>query len=80
VLAVSKTGYRVYIGPRAQSLGFAGLAKVGDQRILGANAVIILDIYHEAPGKASSHQLHRRSVQVNLYSIVAMTSTQDNVT
>jgi hypothetical protein len=55
VPAVSKTGYRVYMGPTTQSLGFAGFAKVGDQRILGANPAIILDIYHEAPGKTSSH-------------------------
>ena len=80
MLAVPKIGYRVYIGPRAQSVGFAGFTKVGDQRILGASAAIILTFYHEAPGKVSSHHLHRRAVQVNLDSIVTMTSTQGNVT
>ena len=41
IVAVAKTGYWACIGLGAQSLGFA---KVGDQRILGANADIIFDI------------------------------------
>jgi hypothetical protein len=77
IVAVPKTGYRACIGLGAQSLGFA---KVGDQRILGANADIIFDIYHDAHGVASLRQLHRRSVRVNIYSIVTITSTQGNVT
>jgi serine acetyltransferase len=77
IAAVPKTGYRACIGLGAQFLGFA---KVGDQRILGANADIVFDIYHDAHGVASLRQLHRRAVQVNLDSIVTMTSTQGNVT
>jgi len=72
VLAVPKTGYRVSIGLGAQSPGFAN---VGDQRIFGANAAVIMDIYHHAVGVESLHQLHRRSIRVNLYSLVTMTST-----
>jgi serine acetyltransferase len=77
IVAVPKTGYRACIGLGAQSLGFA---KVGDQRILGANADIIFDIYHDAHGVASLRQLHRRSVRVNLYRPITMTSALGNVT
>jgi serine acetyltransferase len=77
VLAVPKTGYRVCIGPGAQSLGFA---KVGDQREFDANSTIIVDIYQDAIGVESLHQLHRRSIRVNLYRPITMTSTQGNAT